>query len=78
MFSDLPIEEYFQYQPPKTEDRLKKHEAINTAALEFAKAIDQNVVDSSTRDMALAFVMQARMFANQGITVDEIMEKSIE
>ena len=74
MFSDFPIEEYFRYHPPSSDERKQKHDEINSAALAFAKVINKCVSDSPTRDMALAFVMQARMFANQGITVDDMRE----
>jgi hypothetical protein len=121
--SDLPIEEYFRYHPPTTEERKQKHDVINNAALQFAKdpglyswftnLIRENVEDEKTQQMAIAstnlalllvnhdeessvpieqiilswweqvrsipkeelflyLVQQARMFSNQGITVDEL------
>ena len=68
----LPIEEYFRYHPPKTEERKAAHETVNNAALEFAKVIDSLVRDEDCKKMALFAVQQARMFSNQGITVDEL------
>ena len=69
----LPIEEYFRYHPPQTSERQAKHNAINDAALALAKVIDENVQDADCRQMALFAVQQARMFSNQGITVDELL-----
>lgn len=68
----LPIEEYFRYHPPVTDERKRKHDRINSLALEFAKAIDVEIADADCKKMALFAVQQARMFANQGITVDEL------
>ncbi len=66
------IETYFKYHPPKTEERKLKHEKINRFALEFAKAVAECVKDEKTKDCAIFAIQQARMFANQGITVDEV------
>jgi hypothetical protein len=68
----LAIEEYFKYHPPTTEERRKRHNAINLIAMEFAKVLDSSVVDEDCKKMALFAIQQARMFANQGITVDEL------
>ncbi len=68
----IQIEEYFKYHPPTTDKRKAAHEAINTAALDFAKTIAANVTDPDCLKMAMFAVQQARMFANQGITIDEI------
>ena len=69
----LPIEEYFKYHPPFTEDRKEKHNQINEDALSFAKVISSCVVDEDSKKMALFAVQQAKMFSNQGITVDELV-----
>ena len=71
----LPIEEYFKYHHPLKPERIKAHEAINQAALAFAKTVEENVVDADTRRMAFFAIQQARMFANQGITVDELLKQ---
>jgi hypothetical protein len=71
--SQLPIEEYFRYHPPKTEERKQKHNAVNDAALQFAKIVDASVVDEDCKKMAMFAIQQARMFANQGITVDSLV-----
>ena len=72
MNDQLPIEEYFRYHPPSPERQLQ-HDKINQAALALAQAIDVLVQDPSCRQMALANVQQARMFANQGLTVDWLL-----
>lgn len=69
---DLPIEEYFRYHPPTTEERKAAHEAVNKAALEFAKVVDVLVEDEDCKKMAMFAVQQARMLSNQGVTVDEL------
>ncbi len=74
---NLPIEEYFKYHPPLTEDRKEKHNQINEAALNFAKVIDSCVLDEDCKKMALFAVQQARMLSNQGITVDELVPEYI-
>ena len=68
----LPIEELFKYHPPLTELRKQKHDEINELALNFAKYIEKNVFDEDCKKMAFFAIQQARMFANQGITVDEL------
>lgn len=69
----LPIEEYFKYHPPTTPERIHSHNAINEAALHFAQTVDKLVLDEDCRKMAFFAIQQARMFANQGITVDELL-----
>lgn len=69
---NIPIEEYFRYHPPTTEERKRKHERINSIALEFAKIVDCEINDEKTKLFAIFAIQQARMFANQGITVDEL------
>ncbi len=69
---NLPIEEYFKYHPPTTEERKAAHNIVNNTALEFAKVIDATVLDEDCKKMAMFAIQQARMFANQGITVDEL------
>ncbi len=72
MSKQIPIEEYFRYHPPTTADRIRKHDRINALALEFAKAIDTEIEDELTKQYAIFALQQARMFANQGIVVDEL------
>lgn len=69
---EIPIEEYFRYHPPQTDVRKEAHDRINKAALEFAQAIAADVVDPDCLKMATFAVQQARMFANQGVTIDEL------
>jgi N-acyl-L-homoserine lactone synthetase len=70
------IEFYFQYHPPKTEERQQKHDRVNKAALEFAKVVAESVKDEQTKRFAIFAIQQARMFANLGITVDEVKPPS--
>ena len=67
-----PIEELFKYHPPKTAERIAKHDLINKLALDLAKAVDESVQDETTKQYAIFAIQQARMFANQGITFDEL------
>ena len=71
----LPIEEYFKYHPPLTPERIKAHEAINQAALAFALTVEENVKDDNCKNLAFSAIQQARMFANQGITIDELLKQ---
>lgn len=68
----LPITEYFKYHPPLTEERKQLHDQANKLALDFALFLDANVQDEDCKKMALFAIQQARMFTNQGITVDEL------
>lgn len=73
--NQLPLEEYFKYHPPLTQERKDAHDAINKAALAFAQVIQVNVKDEDCRKMAIFAVQQARMFSNQGITIDELINE---
>jgi hypothetical protein len=68
----LPIEQYFKYHPPLTDTRKAAHNAVNEAALAFAKTVEENVQDEDCCKQAYFAIQQARMLANQGITVDEL------
>ena len=70
----IPIEEYFKYHPPITEKRKEAHNAINEAALAFAKVVEANVAEAKCKDQTFFAIQQARMFANQGITIDELIQ----
>lgn len=72
----LPIGEYFKYHPPTTEERKAKHNAVNEAALKFAEVVEESCLDFDCQKMAIFAIQQARMFANQGITVDELNLKN--
>ena len=69
----LPIEDYFKYHPPTTPERIAAHNTVNEAALTFAKTVEENVEDDDCRKMSFFAIQQARMFANQGITVAELL-----
>ena len=70
----IPIEEYFKYHPPITEERKQAHNAVNEAALTFAKVVEANVLEAKCKDQTFFAIQQARMFANQGITIDELIQ----
>ena len=73
----LSIEEYFKYHPPKTEERKDKHNKVNEKTLELALLIDELIKDELTKQYCLFSIQQARMFANQGITVDELNKEQL-
>lgn len=68
----INIEEYFKYHPPTTEERKQKHNAVNEAALAFALVLQANVQDEDLLKMCMYSIQQARMIANQGITMDDL------
>jgi hypothetical protein len=74
MNKNIPIEEYFRYHPPISKERIRKHDRINQISLEFAKIIDVEVQDEDCKKFALFALQQSRMFCNQGIVVDELIE----
>lgn len=69
------LEDYFKYHPILTTERIEAHDAINKAAYEFAKTIDKWVKDEQCKTHAIFSIQQARMFANQGATVDELYDE---
>ena len=69
----LPIEEYFKYHPPLTDARKAAHNTVNEAALAFAKTVEENVVDEDMRKRSFFAILDAKQFANLGITVDELL-----
>ena len=71
--SGLPIEEFFKYHPPQTEERQQKHDAVNAAALQFAKIVEASVKDEDYKKMARFSIEQAMMYANKGITIDSLV-----
>lgn len=73
--SDIPVEEYFQYHPVMTEKRRKAHDNINLAAMEFAMILRENIEDKETLKIACMAIQFARMMANQGAVVDELLSK---
>lgn len=66
------LEKYFKYHPPLSKERKSKHLAINSMALEFAKLIDLSVADEDCKKQAIMALLQAKMLANQGVTLDEL------
>lgn len=72
----IPLKEYFKYHPPLTGERKNKHNQINELSLALAEAIDTIVEDTGCKKMAIFALQQARMFANQGIVIDELKDKN--
>lgn len=70
--TEQELEHYFQYHPVMTLERKAAHDAINAAALVFAKAIFENTKNDRCRQFAFDAIQFARMSANQGVTLDEI------
>jgi hypothetical protein len=68
----LPISEYFKYHPPVTELRKERHAKINQLALDFAEYVEANIKDEDCKKMTFFAIQQARMLANQGVTIDEL------
>ena len=64
--------DYFTYHPPITDARKEKHDRVNKACLHLAQILMSCIEDESLRIKAIDCIQQARMFANQGITVDEL------
>ena len=69
---NISIEDYFTYYPPKNLDRVLKHNKVNDKCLELALLFMNSIEDENCRVKAIDCLQQARMFANQGITVDEL------
>lgn len=69
--TQIPVEEYFNYHPPLTDEQKAKHELINKTAFEFAKLIEQ-INDPFCKQAAFSAILQAKMFTNQGITIDSL------
>lgn len=67
------LDHWFIYHPTQTDERRQAHEAINAAALEFARVVMKNVQNPKCCEMAFFAIQQARMFANQGATLDEVL-----
>lgn len=60
------LEAWFTYHAP-TPDQLPKYEAIRSAALQFARVIEQNTPASADQTAALRKIREAVMTANASI-----------
>lgn len=70
----IALSEYFKYHPLMSPERIEKHAELNAAALEFAQILFKVCDNSRMRHLALDCIQQARMFGNQGITLDDIKD----
>lgn len=68
------IEERFTYHPVMTEQRRQRHEAINEAAKKFAEIV-LLLGDEQCIAQFLMLVQQARMIANQDVTIQELNQQ---
>lgn len=66
------LSSWFQYHPPQTQERREAHERVNKAAMAFAEVILDEVEDENLKLFAFYAIQQARMFANQAITIKEV------
>jgi len=72
----VSIEDQFKYHPPVSLERQIKHDLVNKAALAFALEIEQIIPYSDPlHDTIINSIQQARMFANQSITYQELREE---
>lgn len=71
----IPIEEYFTYHPPTTQKRIDKHNKTNDIYFKIAKYLNKIIENEDCLKMSLMMLQQSRMFANQGITIDELKGK---
>jgi len=72
----ISIEEQFTYHPPTTEERKKKHQSVNDAALAFAKVVGAIVPDDDPMYQSIiGAIQQSRMLANQAITYQELRSR---
>lgn len=70
----MMLTQMFKYHPPKTETRIEAHEAVNKAALEFARTCFIYIHDPEQLLEVVSEIKTARMKANQYITYQEILE----
>lgn len=69
---EYDLEELFQYHPPKTQERKDQHDRVNQAALEFAKVLHDEVKMKEFKTAIIFAIQQARMLANQAITLQSL------
>jgi hypothetical protein len=69
------LEEYFKYHPPKTQERIDKHDLVNKKCLELFQIINKTVENEEIVKLCFYSLQQLRMFANQGITIDELKKE---
>jgi hypothetical protein len=78
LINGIKMEDWFNYHPPTTQDRRDAHAEVNAAAMDMAQSVLAHVQDEKCREMAFFAIQQARMFANQGITIDHLKKVQAE
>lgn len=68
----LNVDEMFEYHSIRTEERRVRHEKVDQAAKDFALVVDSCLQERELKTFALMSIYQARMFANQAITLAEV------
>lgn len=61
------LENRFSFHPANTEERRNDHEAIRTAALEFARFIADRVPPGREQSLAITHLEEVMFWANAGI-----------
>lgn len=69
------IHEMFKYHPLVTEARRYKHDRVNKACQELALLMFNTLKEPSFRESVINSIQQARMLANQYITLEELLEE---
>jgi hypothetical protein len=64
------LKEEFRYHPPRSQERIDAHNAINQAAFDFAASVYTHVDKQQNRDAIVQAIQVARMLANQYITLE--------
>ena len=71
----MNVEQLFTYHPPTTEERIDKHNRLNTKCLELAELVNELIEDGTMKTMIMHSIQQTRMFTNQAITMEDINKK---
>lgn len=74
----IPLEELFQYHPPKTQERIEKHNAVNEGALKLAKVVLEisNSSDSFWDDVSIA-ISAFRLMAEEACKDSSSLDRAL-
>lgn len=67
------VADVFRHHPPRTEEDVRRHEAVRAGALAFAQVILLNCPNCADRSTALRHVRDAMMNANASIALDGLI-----